>query len=78
MEFMERLRKLRLTTLETSRKRGYLIHFYKIVYGLDHIKWKKGPEKLVQGDKNGPAARNLIYVIVGNLRIYVHPGMSSF
>ena len=56
---MERLRKLRLTTLETRRKRGDLIQFYKIVYGLDHIKWKKGPEKIVQGDNNGPAARNL-------------------
>ena len=54
-----RLEKLRLTTLETRRKRGDLIQFYKIVYGLDHIKWKKGPEKIVQGDKNGPAARNL-------------------
>ena len=29
------------------------------MYGLDHIKWKKGPEKIVQGDNNGPAARNL-------------------
>jgi hypothetical protein len=59
VEYKERLRKLRLTTLETRRKRGDLIQFYKIVNGLDHIKWKKGPEKIVQGDKNGPAARNL-------------------
>ena len=59
VDYMERLRKLRLTTLETRRKRGDLIQFYKIVYGLDHIKWKKDPEKIVQGDNNGPAARNL-------------------
>ena len=38
VEYMERLRKLRLTTLETRRKRGDLIQFYKIVYGLDHVK----------------------------------------
>ena len=57
--YTERLKKLRLTTLETWRKRGDLIQFYKIVDGQDHIKWKKGPEKIVQGDKNGPPARNL-------------------
>jgi ribonucleases P/MRP protein subunit RPP40 len=47
VEYMERLRKLRLTTLEIRRKRGDLKQFYKIVYGQDHIKWKKGPEKIV-------------------------------
>ena len=36
-----------------------LIQFYKVVNGHDHIKWKKSPEKIVQGDKDGPAARNL-------------------
>jgi len=59
IEYGDRLKKLRLTTLETRRKRGDLIQFYKVVNGHDHIKWKKSPEKIVQGDKDGPAARNL-------------------
>ena len=58
-EYRERLSKLRLTTLETRRKRGDLIEFYKILNGLDHVRWKNPPDKIVQGDKNGPVARNL-------------------
>ena len=54
-----RLEKLRLTTLETRRKRGDLIQFYKVVNGHDHIKWKNQPEKIVQGNKDGPASSNL-------------------
>ena len=30
---------LKLTTLETRRKRGDLIQFYKALNGLDQIKW---------------------------------------
>ena len=37
VEYMERLRKLRLTRLETGRKRGDLIQFFKIVHVLDHV-----------------------------------------
>ena len=58
-EYEERLKKLRLTTLETRRKRDDLIQFYKVLNGLDHIEWKRRPEKVVQGDKYVPAARNL-------------------
>ena len=58
-EYEDRLKILRLTTLETRRKRGDLIQFYKVLNGLDHIKKKHNPEKVVQGDKNGPAAFNL-------------------
>ena len=54
-----RLEKLRLTTLETRRKRGNLIQFYKVVNGHDHNKWKNQPEKIVQGNKGGPASSNL-------------------
>ena len=56
--YEDRLKILRLTTLET-RKRGDLIQFYQVLNGLDHINWENNPEKVVQGDKNGPAAFNL-------------------
>jgi hypothetical protein len=58
-EYEYRLERLRLTTLETRRKRGDLIQFFKILNGHDHIKWKNEPEKIVPGDNNGPASRNL-------------------
>ena len=53
------MEKLRLTTLETRRKRGDLIQFYKVLNGHDHIKWKKEPEKIEQGKIDGPASSNL-------------------
>ena len=58
-EYGFRLSKLRLTTLETKRKRGNLIEFYKIINGSDQFKWKIIPQKIVQGVMDGPAARNL-------------------
>ena len=58
-EYGFRLSKLRLTTLETRRKRGDLIVFYKIINGSDQVKWKNMPKKIVQGEIDGPAARNL-------------------
>ena len=33
--------------LETRRKRGDLIQFYKVLNGHDHINWKNEPEKIV-------------------------------
>ena len=53
------MERLRLTTLETRRKRVDLIQFFKFLNGHDHIKWKNEPEKIVLGDNNGPASRNL-------------------
>ena len=58
-EYRVRLKEMRLTTLETRRKRGDLIQLYKVVNGHDHIKWKNDLEKIVLGDKDGPAAKNL-------------------
>ena len=51
-----RMKKLKLTTLEIKRKMGDLIQFLS---GHDHIKWKRRPEKIVHGDKDGTASRNL-------------------
>jgi len=58
-EYGFRLSKLRLTTFETRRKRGDLIEFYKIINGSDQVKWKNMPKKIVQGEMDDPAARNL-------------------
>ena len=58
-EYGFRLSKLRLTTLETRRKRGDLIEFYKIINGSDQVKWKNMPKRIVQGEMDGSAARNL-------------------
>ena len=52
-EYGFRLSKLRLTTLETRRKRGNLIEFYKIINGSDQVKWKNMPKKIVQGEMDG-------------------------
>ena len=57
--YNDRLEKLRLTNLETRRKRGDLIQFYKVITGLDHIKWKKSPEKAMRSDIDCPDSRNL-------------------
>ena len=56
-EYVDRLNKLRLTTLETRRKRGDLIQFYKILNGLDHVQWKNRPERILIGES--PVASNL-------------------
>jgi hypothetical protein len=53
------LEQLRLTTLETRRKRGDLIQFYKVLNNHDHINWKNEPEKILQRNNDGPASRNL-------------------
>jgi hypothetical protein len=56
-EYLDRLNKLRLTTLKTRRKRGDLIQSYKILNGLDHVQWKNRPERISIGE--GPVASNL-------------------
>ena len=54
-----RLAEMRLTTLETRRKRGDLIQFFKIINGIDQVKWKNKLEKTLQGIENGPVPSNL-------------------
>ena len=71
-EYGERLSKFRLTTLETRRKRGDLIEFYKILNGLDHVRWKNPPDKIVQGDKNGEKLKKGGYNFSQRAREYMH------
>ena len=48
---------LKLTTLETRRKRGDLIQFYKILNELHKVEWKNKLVKTDQGSNDGPASR---------------------
>ena len=57
--YEDRLGEMKLTTLETRRKRGDLIQFFKILNGRDQVKWKNKIEKTLQKNENGPAASNL-------------------
>ena len=50
-----RIRTLKLTTLETRRKRGDLIQFYKILNKMDCVNWKKELVEKVRGAEAGPA-----------------------
>ena len=36
-----------------------IVKLNKVLNGLYHINWRNNPEKVVQGDENGPAAFNL-------------------
>ena len=50
-----RIKALRLTTLETRRKRGDLIQFYKILNKMDHVKWSNDLFEKIRGAEIGPA-----------------------
>ena len=53
--YEDKLKILKLTTLEIRRKMGDLIEFYKILNGLDKVKWRN---RLVdQGNNDEPARR---------------------
>ena len=54
-----RVKTLRITTLETRRKRGDLIQFYKIINKIDHVNLENGLQEKNRGIESGPA---------GNLR----------
>ena len=51
-----RLKKLQLTNLEIRRQRGDLIQYYKVVNGLDKIRWSKEHRTLTQDNKLNPAS----------------------
>ena len=50
---------MKLSILETRRKRGDLIQFYKILNGIDQVERKNKIETILQGNENNPAASNL-------------------
>ena len=55
LSYEQRLKKLSLTTLETRRKRGDLIEFYKIATGMSSVNWNN-PNKWCRSMGNeGPA-----------------------
>ena len=54
--YLDRLKALKLTTLETRRKRGDLTEFYKILNGLESVSWKNGFVKTHQGNADGPSS----------------------
>ena len=51
-----RLKKLQLTNLEIRRQRGDLIQYYKVINGLDKIRWSKEQRKLTQDNELYPAS----------------------
>ena len=57
--YEESLGVLKITSLETRRKRGDLIQFYKVLNGIDQIEWKNERLITIQGEQNGPVASNL-------------------
>ena len=58
-ELRGNIKVLKITSLETRRKRGDLIQYYKVQHDIDHIEWKSKLIKTIQGEENGPVASNL-------------------
>ena len=65
--YEERLKNFQITTLKTRRERGDLIHFYKIVHGLEEVKWVKelkcleSSEPLLSRVENLYGQREILY-----------------
>ena len=55
--YEDRLKHFRITTLKTRRERCDLIQFYKIVHGLEEVKWVKEIKCLDTSDTNRPNLR---------------------
>ena len=49
-----RLTRLGLTSLETRRKRGYMIQYYKTINGLDKLNWTNEPRKINKNNTSHP------------------------
>lgn len=56
--YINRLDRFKLTTLETRRKRGDLIEFYKIVHGRSIINWTNNPRS-IENSREGLRRHNL-------------------
>ena len=56
LSYMERLSRLKLLSLEDTRKRGDLIQMYKSTHNLDKINWFTAINRVHSLSSNGPAS----------------------
>ena len=54
--YEHRIKVIGLTKLEIRRQRGDLIQYYKVINGLDRVKWSKEQRKLNQDNRLNPAS----------------------
>ena len=54
--YEHRIKVIGLTKLEIRRQRGDLIQYYKVINGLDRVKWSKKQRKLNQDNRLNPAS----------------------
>ncbi len=59
LNYQDRLKRLSLTSLEVRRVRGDLIQFYKIVNGLDDVKWARELRCIESQDTTNNSVRTL-------------------
>ena len=71
MRYEERPRVLKITSLETRRKRGDLKQFFRMQHDIDHVGWKNKMLKIIQGEKYVPVASHLrkrIYAFIEKMQ----------
>lgn len=59
LDYSNRIKRLELTKLETRRKRGDLIQFYKILNSIDNVNWINNPRCLEIANSETDITKNL-------------------